>query len=148
MQATIAGDFQGGYRDQLEKFIKKEGLQDCVNFVGRLERKTLARFYALHHVGIFPSVHPEAFGIVAAEMMASGLAVVSSCGWSWELVEHEKTATPGNQGELADCLARLAEDSDLRNLLAFARKKQVEEKFSVEKQRLLEEVSIIPRKTC
>ena len=27
---------------------------------------------------MFPSIHPEAFGIVAAEAMASGLALVSS----------------------------------------------------------------------
>ena len=63
-------------------------------------------------------------------------------GGAGELVEHEKTGlsfTPGNQGELAGCLARLAEDSDLRNLLAFAGKKQVEEKFSVrEAARILE----------
>ena len=40
--------------------------------------KKLARFFQLNHVCVFPSLHPEAFGIVAAEAMASGLALVGT----------------------------------------------------------------------
>ena len=63
-----------------------------MQFVGQLGRRALARFYALHHVGVFPSIHPEAFGIVAAEMMASGLVVVSSgVGGAGELIDDGRT---------------------------------------------------------
>ena len=63
-----------------------EKLDGIIQFVGQLDRKSLARFYSLHHVGAFSSIHPEAFGIVAAEMMASGLTVIRRW-WRWELVE-------------------------------------------------------------
>ena len=136
VQASIAGDsFQQGYRRQLEGLIQNEGLGGIIQFVGQLKRASLARFYSLHHVGVFPSIHPEAFGIVAAEMMASGLTVISSCvGGAGELVQHETTGlsfTAGNQEQLANCITRLAKDSELRSRLSKAGQKQVEEKFSV-----------------
>ena len=80
-----------------------------MQFVGQLKRQALARFYALHHVGVFPSIHPEAFGIVAAEMMASGLAVVSSgVGGAGELIEDGYTGLRFKPGDSED-LARLPE---------------------------------------
>ena len=91
IQANFAGDsFQGGYHKQLEQLVEQHALS--VQFVGQLGRHSLARFYALHHVGVFPSIHPEAFGIVAAEMMASGLVVVSSgVGGASELIDNGRT---------------------------------------------------------
>ena len=81
VQASLAGDsFQSGYREQMEQALKQHNLEGAVNFVGQLGRPALARFYALHHVGVFPSIHPEAFGIVAAETMASGSWSVA--GWA------------------------------------------------------------------
>jgi glycosyltransferase involved in cell wall biosynthesis len=136
IQASLAGDsFQQGYRQQLEALIEQEGLNGVVQFVGQLKRSSLARFYALHHVGVFPSIHPEAFGIVAAEMMASRLAVISSCvGGAGELIKHEETGlefTAGNSQELAICLARHAKNSALRDQLAAKGQQQIEARFSV-----------------
>ena len=62
VQATLAGDsFQSGYREQLEQLLEQHNLDGAVQFVGQLGRLALARFYSLHHVGVFPSIHPEAF---------------------------------------------------------------------------------------
>ena len=59
VQASLAGDsFQNGYREQLEDWLKQHKLDGAVQFVGQLGRQALARFYALHHVGVFPSIHP------------------------------------------------------------------------------------------
>ena len=118
VQASLAGDsFQSGYREQLEQWLKQHNLDGAVQFVGQLGRQALARFYALHHVGVFPSIHPEAFGIVAAEMMASGLVVVSSgVGGAGELIEDGRTGLLFNAGDsqdLARCLMRLISDSTL-----------------------------------
>ena len=104
--------------------------------MGQLKRTSLARFYALHHVGVFPSIHPEAFGIVAAEMMASGLAVVSSCvGGAGELIKHRETGLafqPNNYQGLSACLKELARDSKLNKKIAREGKILIREKFSVE----------------
>ena len=72
------GVFQESYMQAMHRFIETQNLQDNVQFVPQLTRQQLSRFFRLHHVCVFPSIHPEAFGIVAAEAMASGLALVSS----------------------------------------------------------------------
>ena len=136
VQASLAGDsFQSGYREQLEEWLKQHNLDGAVQFVGQLGRQALARFYALHHVGVFPSIHPEAFGIVAAEMMASGLVVVSSgVGGAGELIEDGRTGLLFNAGDsqdLARCLMRLISDSTLLMKLRQAGQMQARQQFSV-----------------
>ena len=79
VQANFAGDsFQAGYIDSLQNLILKNDCKDIFNFVGCLSRNELIRFWSLHHVGVFPSIHPEAFGISAAEILSSGLLLISS----------------------------------------------------------------------
>ena len=136
VQASLAGDsFQSGYREQLEKWLRQNDLDGSVQFVGQLDRRALARFYALHHVGVFPSIHPEAFGIVAAEMMASGLAVVSSgVGGASELINDGRTGLrfqAGDSKDLARCLMRLSNDAALLNRLRQAGQREVQQRFSV-----------------
>ena len=136
VQASLAGDsFQGGYREQLEQLLRQHNLDGTVQFVGQLQRHSLARFYALHHVGVFPSIHPEAFGIVAAEMMASGLAVVSSgVGGAGELVENGRTGLrfiAGDSQDLARCLMNLVSDVTLLNDLGQSGQQEAYQRFSV-----------------
>ena len=135
-QASLAGgNFQKGYREQLEERLAQHNLDGAVQFVGQLGRKALARFYSLHHVGVFPSIHPEAFGIVAAEMMASGLAVVSSgVGGAGELIEDGRTGLRFQAGDskgLAQCLIRLTKDAALLNHLRIAGQQEAQQRFSV-----------------
>ena len=136
VQASLAGgSFQSGYREQLENLIRQHNLDGAVQFVGQLGRQSLARFYSLHHVGVFPSIHPEAFGIVGAEMMASGLVVVSSgVGGAAELIDNGRTGLlfqAGNSQELAGCLMRLARDTTLFDGLRQAGQREVQQRFSV-----------------
>lgn len=136
VQATLAGEsFQSGYREQLERLLTQHQLDGAVQFVGQLGRRALARFYALHHVGVFPSIHPEAFGIVAAEMMASGLVVVSSgVGGAGELIEDGRTGLlfkAGDSQDLARCLMRLARDATFLRDIGKAGQQETRHKFSV-----------------
>ncbi|WP_063404178.1 glycosyltransferase family 4 protein [Prochlorococcus marinus] len=136
IQASLAGDkFQSGYQEQLEQLLIRHGLADMVQFVGQLNRQTLARFYALHHVGVFPSIHPEAFGIVAAEMMASGLALITSgVGGAAELIDDGITGlrfAAGDSDALSECLKRLILQPEFTVNLATQGRKRVVEKFSV-----------------
>ena len=136
VQASLAGDsFQSGYREELEQLLKQHHLDGAVQFVGQLGRQALARFYALHHVGVFTSIHPEAFGIVAAEMMASGLAVVSSgVGGAGELIDNGRTGLlfeAGNSRDLARCLMKLASEPTLLKDLGQAGQEEARQRFSV-----------------
>jgi len=136
IQASVAGDkFQVGYQDQLEQLLARHDLADMVQFVGQLNRQALARFYALHHVGVFPSIHPEAFGIVAAEMMASGLALVTSgVGGAAELIDDGISGlgfAAGDAYDLAESLKRLIREPLFTVNLAKQGQKLVGEKFSL-----------------
>ena len=136
VQASLAGDsFQSGYREQLEQLLTEHKLNGSVQFVGQLGRPALARFYALHHVGVFPSIHPEAFGIVATEAMASGLALVcTGVGGASEVFENEISGLSyqaGNSTELAEKLERLARDPALLHRLQKEGERRVRTHFSV-----------------
>ena len=79
IEVSIAGgEFQKDYSNSIRNFLKENGSDENVHWHGQLSRPELARFFRLHHAAIFPSIHPEAFGIVAAEAMASGLILISS----------------------------------------------------------------------
>jgi len=88
VEAMVAGGrFNPAYAIRLEQYAAEQGIEDHVQFVKQLSRDQLARFFRLNHVAVFPSINPEAFGIVAAEAMASGLALVSSCAGAARMPE-------------------------------------------------------------
>ena len=138
------GDFQPGYRQQMESLLKNNRL-DSIRFTGQLNRHSLARFYGLHHVCVFPSIRPEAFGIVGAEAMASGLALISSgIGGAAELFENHISGLlfqTGKPSELADHLEHLGRHPYRLAALASAGSERAREQLSVtESARQLEEL--------
>jgi glycogen(starch) synthase len=137
VQANFAGgSFQPGYRQQLEAWLEAAGMADLVGFVGQLDRPQLARFWSLHQVGVFASTFPEAFGIVAAELMASGVALITSgVGGAAELIEPELSGLrfePGNPESLTAALLRLVADPSLLMRLASAGQQRARVHFSVQ----------------
>ena len=137
VQATFAGDnFQAGYREFLEQQLAAAGLDGVVRFVGKLTRKQLARFFLLHQICVFPSIHPEAFGIVGAEAMASGLALVTSgVGGAAELIENGVSGlrfNPGDAHSLARSLEKLLLNPTLLEQLRETGERNSRKLFSVE----------------
>ena len=130
------GTFQANYAQQLRQFCITHHLNEHVDFLPQLNRDQLARFFQLNHVCVFPSIHPEAFGIVAAEAMASGLALVSTgVGGASELFEKEVSGLhypAGNSTALAEQLERLAYDPALLLRLQQEGEQRVRSQFSVE----------------
>jgi glycogen(starch) synthase len=136
VQLMLAGGrFQVDYVDQLETFVKQSELCDQVQWLGQLRREQLARMFALQHVAVFPSLYPEAFGIVAAEAMASGLALVSSgVGGAAELFEPNVTGLsfqPGDASQLATQLSLLARSPQFLLQLQQQGHQRVKSRFSV-----------------
>ena len=137
VQLNLAGaEFQAGYWDQLRAFGAHFGLDEAqLRWVGSLQRPQLARFFQLHHAGIFPSIYPEAFGIVGAEIQASGLALVSSCvGGAAELLEHGISGLrfQANSGvDLAQQLQRLVQEPALLQRLQQEGQRRARRQFSV-----------------
>ncbi len=96
------GSFQAGYEEHLKSVLAQNGL-DGIHFTGQLNRESLARFFRLHHICVFPSINPEAFGIVGAEAMASGLALVSSgVGGAAEIFQDKESGLQFKSGDAYD----------------------------------------------
>jgi len=72
------GTLQDGGLQPFIKLVEHYHLQDSIKFLGFLERDKLREFYSKHQVFVFPSIHPEGFGIVQVEAMSAGLLVISS----------------------------------------------------------------------
>ena len=106
IRASLAGgQFQKSYVEAMNSFCIQNKIDSLITFYKQLTRDQLARFFRLHHAAVFPSIHPEAFGIVAVEAMASGLALLSSgVGGASEVFEAKISGLQfeaGNAQELA-----------------------------------------------
>jgi glycosyltransferase involved in cell wall biosynthesis len=104
--------------EELEASVRQLRVENRVGFTGFLPAASAMR--ALDVV-VHASTRPEPFGLVIAEAMACGRAVITSAtGGSAELVEPEVDAlthAPGDPASLADRLTRLISDASLRRRL-------------------------------
>ena len=118
VRASLAGGaFQKNYVEAMKSFCIHNKINNLITFYKQLTRNQLARFFRLHHAAVFPSTHPEAFGIVAVEAMASGLALISSgAGGASEVFENNKSGLKfdaGNAESLSMQIKRLFEEPGL-----------------------------------
>jgi glycosyltransferase involved in cell wall biosynthesis len=116
---------------ELKEMAKGLGISDRVGFTGFLDRPADA-VRALDVV-VHASTRPEPFGLVIAEGMACGRAViVSGAGGASELIEADVNAlshTPGDADGLAGGIIRLASDRNLRARLGAAGRATAERRF-------------------
>jgi len=116
---VIAGD--GPQRASLERTVAGLSLGANVRFAGHLGRQQIEECFATAWVQAVPSRWREPFGIVAAEAMMRGTAVVASNGGGLaEIVQHERTGLlvpPNDANALASALLRLLSDRALTESL-------------------------------
>jgi len=128
---VIAGD--GPKRDLVENFIAHGEGGDRARFLGFVQdvRSVLSAADML----VMPS-RWEGFGLAAAEAMAAGLAVIASrVAGLRELIVDEQTGLLGDWNDvvsLADTIALLAGDAQLRRRLGAAAMKRVTERFGID----------------
>ena len=107
------------------------GIADRVGFTGFIERPATA-MRALDVI-VHASTEPEPFGLVIAEGLACGRAViVSAAGGAAELVEHEVDAltfAPGDASALAGALESCAQNATLRARLGAAARRTAIRRF-------------------
>lgn len=138
LEVIIMGDKKNAkdeYVKKVELAVKHLMLEKIVRFVGPEEKVE----NSLKEMDIFVSANreQEAFGRSIIEAQARGVPVVAtSVGGIVETVIDGQTGIlcePGNHKEMADKIMLLAGDISLREKLAIKARKNVEEKFSMEK---------------
>ena len=136
--ASLAGgSFQKSYVQAMNSFCIDNNINNYVTFYKQLTRDQLARFFRLHHAAVFPSIHPEAFGIVAVEAMASGLALLSSgVGGACEVFDNNKSGLrfdAGSGQSLAKQIKRLFDDPGLLKALQENGLERARNRFDVQR---------------
>jgi glycosyltransferase involved in cell wall biosynthesis len=118
-------------RAQLEQLVASCGLAGQVGLTGFVDRPAAA-MRALDVV-VHASTQPEPFGLVIAEGLASGRAViVSAAGGAEELITDgvdALTHSPGDADGLARAIERLATDGALRARLGSAARQSAVRRF-------------------
>jgi glycosyltransferase involved in cell wall biosynthesis len=107
----------GPERDTLDRLIADLGLVPNVSMLGHLSRLEMERHCGRAWVQVVPSRWAEPFGLVAAEAMMRGTAVIASAsGGLVEIVRHRATGilvAPGDADTLAQALLQLLKDREL-----------------------------------
>ena len=119
----IVGD--GAYMEKLQNITEDLGLSDDVMFIGRVPHEDVERYYSIVDIAPFPRLPQPVTEMVSPlkpfEAMAMEKAVIASNVQALsEIVIHNETGllfTKGDSSDLADKLASLIEDGDLRNVL-------------------------------
>jgi phosphatidylinositol alpha-mannosyltransferase len=112
------------------RIMSERNLKDVV-FVGPVSDEDKARYYKSADIYCSPATGRESFGIVLLEAMAAGRPVIASDieGYS-SVITHEKEGLlvpPKKDDALADAIARLLNDHDLRMKLAVNGRERAEE---------------------
>ena len=114
VKLLIIGDEISKYPN-LRRLVHRFQLHQFVRFLGFVPDATLAALYRLAAVFVFPSLY-EGFGLPPLEAMASGTPVITSNVSSLPEVVGDAALLldPMNAGAIADAMARVLGDADLR----------------------------------
>jgi glycosyltransferase involved in cell wall biosynthesis len=114
-QLLMVGD--GPERLRLERVAAELQVASRITWTGQLPRAESQRLLVPAWLQVVPSLWAEPFGLVAAEAMMRGTAVIASqTGGLGEIVQHGDTGLhvpPGDVEALARAVRRLLEDRDL-----------------------------------
>jgi glycosyltransferase involved in cell wall biosynthesis len=131
--ATFVGD--GPEREALERLA--EELRIDVRFTGAVGQDELPAFYEHAQLFCLPTL-AEGLGVVLLEAMAFALPVVSTRVMGVpEVVEEGRTGLlvlPGRADVLAEAIATLAADPELREGMGLCGRDRVEREFGLERQ--------------
>lgn len=121
------------YLAQVQAIVRDNGLEDAVRFCGLVSEEELAREIGEAAVIVLPS-YAETSPMAVQQAMAAGKAIVATrVGGIPHLVSDEVSALllePGDVANLAERLARVLADGDLRRRLGAAARREALARFS------------------
>jgi glycosyltransferase involved in cell wall biosynthesis len=129
---VVAGD--GDDRLRLEEKARRAGMQERIEFRGRVPDEELAGLYRDCSFFAMPS-GKEGFGLVFLEAMSMGKACIAGRGAGDEVIDDGNTGivvSAGNREELLAALLRLFGDERLRKRMGEAGLERYRERFTEE----------------
>jgi glycosyltransferase involved in cell wall biosynthesis len=134
---TLVGSGHPDYEVFLRDLVARERLQDVVRFHEPVSRGQMPALLLQFDVLIFPSIYEEPLARMTQEAMASGLVVIgTTTGGTKEILRDGETGltfAPEDANGLAEQVARIVLDPDLRCQLAEAGHQTVLESFTLDK---------------
>lgn len=143
-QFTIFG-LETGFSDQLKRTIESKGIEDNVDFLGRIPFDEVKSRVKGAKAVVHPSQWHEPLSRVCVESLSLGTPVIStSTGGSPEIIKHEDTGLIfEGEEDLAEQLIRI-QSQELREEISSNGKRLIEEEFS--EQKILQKWKNIYRK--
>jgi glycosyltransferase involved in cell wall biosynthesis len=127
---------EGEERESLERHVREIGLADRVTFTGAVPPEQVPLYLWAADAFVFPTLLPEAAGLVLLQAMSCGLPVVASqVGAIPEIVgangRNALLVPPGDVVALADGMRALAEDAARRKAMGESARQRVLAEFSI-----------------
>jgi glycosyltransferase involved in cell wall biosynthesis len=126
--------YGGTWRSRLEERLRTAGVHDRVQFTGGVSPPELIAWYSRADIAVVPSLIYESFSYTCAQAAAAGLPVVASrIGGIPDTIEHNVAGIltePGDIGQLASALVRLARDRELRESMGAAGREKAAGEFN------------------
>jgi glycogen synthase len=130
----IYGQGDPPYEAGLRTIVHKNNLDHLIAFHGTISHQQVPQVLWQHDVLIFPSEWQEPFARTVLEAMAAGLVVVGTItGGTGEILIENKTGltfSAGDAEQLASQIQHLAQNPRLRNTLAAAGQRCVNENYT------------------
>ena len=131
----VAGNSMFGlepeYAEELRRFVEQKALGDRVMFLGH--RRDVNDVMNACDIVVHASIEPEPWGLVVAEGMAAGRAVIASAaGGPLEMIADGRTGLlvpPGDPGALAAAMEKFLSDPELRREMGIAAREYAVESF-------------------
>ncbi|MEW6754418.1 MAG: glycosyltransferase family 4 protein [Candidatus Latescibacterota bacterium] len=118
----LAGRGVPEYTRELERRVRRAGLEGCVRFLGFVEREKLLGSYGAYHILLFATPLFEGLPMTVVEAMSQGLVVVASrVGGAAELIDSGRNGLlvrPADPGDMARAVRRLVGDPEWAQALA------------------------------
>lgn len=116
----------------LRRQVRELGLQDCVSFVGYLDREGVRTLYREADVMVLPSYH-EGLPNVVLESMASGTPIVATrIPGTIEAVEHGQVGLlvePHEPEQISQAIMKLLGDDALRREMSIEARRRAQNEF-------------------
>lgn len=134
---SLIGSGHPDYEAFLRDMVERELLQDFVTFHKPVSKDKMPATLQQFDVLIFPSIYDEPLARITQEAMASGLVVVgTTTGGTKEILRDGETGltfAPEDAESLAERIAELTVDPDLRYRLAQAGRQAVLQNFTLDR---------------